>query len=153
MLDLPDIRNQVVVVAEGKRGATSTVTRTVLAYGDRVGSLPDPAGDDNGPGTYVYPAASVYSPGTFDLTGTDVYDRGDQVAVVTGIAGAIENPFGGDQISHQRINVYMGSGSGAAVPALPGTNLNTATPWDRVVVTDGRFSSAGVFDAERRQGR
>ena len=147
VIDLPDLRNQVVVVAEGARGATSTVTRTVLAYGDRIGSLPDPTGDDDGPGTYVYPAASVYSPGTFDLTGTDVYDRGDQVAVVTGIAGAIENPFGGDQISHQRVNVYLGDGGTGAAPALPGTNLDTATPWDRVVVTDGRFDSAGVFDA------
>ncbi|NPC41665.1 glucan 1,4-alpha-glucosidase [Nocardioides sp. zg-1230] len=148
VIEVPDLRNQLVVVAEGKRGATSTVTRTVLSYGNRIGSLADPAGDDDGPGTYVYPANAVYKPGTFDLTGTDVYDRGDQVAVVTGIAGAIENPFGGDQISHQRINVYLGSGSGAAVPALPGTNLNTASPWSRVVVTDGRFSSAGVFGGD-----
>ena len=83
LIDLPDLRNQLVVVAKGARGATSTVTRTVLSYGDRIGWLADPAGDDNGPGTYVYPANAVYSPGTFDLTGTDVYDRGDQVAVVT----------------------------------------------------------------------
>ena len=45
------------------------------------------------------------------------------------------------------LNVYIGSGSGAPAAALPGTNLNTATQWDRVVVTDGRFSSAGVFSA------
>ena len=27
----------------------------------------DPAGDDNGPGNYVYPTDAVYSPGSFDL--------------------------------------------------------------------------------------
>lgn len=146
-IELPELRNQVVIVAEGRRGATNTATRTVLSYGDPVGSLADIAGDDIGPGTYVYPANPVYQPGTFDLTGTGVYDRGDQVAVVTGIAGEIANPWGGDQISHQRINVYIGTGDGAATAALPGTNMNTATSWDRVVVTDGRFNSAGLYDA------
>ena len=146
-IELPELRNQLVIVAEGRRGATNTDTRTVLSYGDRIGSLSDPAGDDNGPGTYVYPANPVYRPGTFDLTGTGVYDRGQQVAVVTDIAGEIANPFGGDQISHQRINVYIGTGDGAATPALPGTNMNTASSWDRVVVTDGRFDSAGLYDA------
>jgi hypothetical protein len=146
-LALPDLRNQVVIVSVGRAGATSTATRTVLSYGERLGSLTDPTGDDDGPGTYVYPANPVYRPGTFDLTGTGIYDRGDQVAVVTGIAGEIANPFGGDQISHQHVNVYIGSGDGAATPALPGTNMDTAAPWGRVVVTDGRFDSAGVFDA------
>jgi glucan 1,4-alpha-glucosidase len=142
---LPALRNQLVVTAVGARGATSTRTRTVLWYGSRIGGLADPAGDDDGPGSYVYPASPVYTPGTFDLTGTDVYDRGDRIAVVTSIAGVIANPFGGDEISHQRVNVYLGSGPGPAAPALPGTNLDTATAWDAVVVTDGRFDSAGVF--------
>jgi glucan 1,4-alpha-glucosidase len=142
---LPALRNQLVVTAVGARGATNTLTRTVLSYGTRIGGLPDPAGDDDGPGTYVYPANPVYAPGTFDLTGTGVYGRGDQIALVTSIAGEITNPFGGDQISHQRVNVYLGSGDGPSAPALPGTNLETATTWDAVVVTDGRFDTAGVY--------
>ena len=67
-VDLPDLRNQWSSSRRGPRWH-STATRTVLSYGDRIGSLADPAGDDDGPGTYVYPANPVYSPGTFDLTG------------------------------------------------------------------------------------
>ncbi|HEX2771988.1 MAG TPA: glucan 1,4-alpha-glucosidase, partial [Micromonosporaceae bacterium] len=102
-LSLPDIRNQLVIVAVGPGGQTNTVTRTVLAYGDRIGGLTDPTADDNGPGTYVYPTNAVYQPGIFDLTALGVYDRGAELAFVTSIRGAITNPFGGDQISHQRI--------------------------------------------------
>jgi len=142
---VPDLHNQLVIVAVGPDGGTNTVTRTVLAYGDRVGGLTDPSGDDNGPGTYVYPTADVYKPGTFDLTGTDVYTDGDNAVFVTTIAGDVFNPWGGDQISLQRINLYLGNGDGATAPALPGTNLNTETPWDVVVVQDGRFDSAGVY--------
>ena len=144
-LSLPEIRNQVVIVAVGPGGATNTVVRTVLAYGDRIGGLTDPAGDDYGPGTYVYPTNPVYQPGIFDLTGLGVYDRGSTVAFVTSIRGDVTNPFGGDQISHQRIQVYLGGGSGGTTPALPGTNMNTASGWSAVVVSDGRFDSAGLF--------
>jgi len=117
----------------------------VLAYGDRAGGLTDPAGDDDGPGTYTYPTNGVYLPGTFDLTGFDVYKRGDDVVSVTTIAGQITNPFGGDQISHQRVNMYVGAGSGSPAAALPGTNMNAASTWSVAVVQDGRFNTAGVF--------
>ncbi len=144
---LPAVSNQLVVAAVAKDGGTAQVARTVLAFGSRVGGLSDPAGDDNGPGTYVYPTNPVFGPGTFDLTGTDVYTDGDLVRFVTTIAGQVTNPFGGDQISLQRINVYVGTGTGTGSPvaALPGTNMNTDTPWSAVVVADGRFDSAGVF--------
>ena len=142
---LPDIRNQLVIVAVGRGGGTNTVTRTVLAYGNRIGGLTDAAGDDNGPGTYVYPTNPVYQPGIFDLTGLGVYDRGATIVFVTSIRGAVTNPFGGNQISHQRIQVYLSTGGGGPTAALPGTNMNTASGWSAVLVTDGRFDSAGLF--------
>ena len=77
----------------------------------------------------------------------EVYTAGDQVRFVTRITGPITNDFGGDQISHQRVNVYLG-GDGANAPALPGTNMDTATPWSRVIVIDGRFDTAGVFGTD-----
>lgn len=145
-VDLPDIRNQIVVVAVGPGGGTNAVTRTVIAYGDHVGGLTDPAGDDNGPGTYVYPTNGVFAPGTFDVTATDVYTRGDDAVFVTTIAGDVTNPFGGEAISLQRVNIYLGSVSAATpAPALPGTNLDTATAWTAAVVQDGRFDTAGVY--------
>jgi hypothetical protein len=96
----------------------------------------------------VYPTYSCFNEGAFDLTGLDVYTDGDDVVFVTGIAGDVRNPFGGDQISLQRINVYLGSATGAARPALPGTNMDTAAPWQAVVVGDGRFDQAGVYAAD-----
>jgi hypothetical protein len=141
-VSLPDIRNQLVVVAVGPGGGTNTLVRTVLAYGNRIGGLTDPAGDDNGPGTYRYPTNPVYQPGIFDLTGLGVYDRGANLAFVTCIQGAITNPFGGDQISHQRIQMYLGGGSGGTVAALPGTNMNTASGWTYATPTPLTSSSA-----------
>jgi glucan 1,4-alpha-glucosidase len=146
---LTQIRNQVTVVAVDRRGGTNIVTSTVVAYGDRVGGFTDPTGDDDGPGTYVYPTNPVYVPGAFDITGVDVYadtaSGQDNVVFVTGIHGEITNPWGGDQISHQRINIYLGNGSGGPTAALPGTNLDTASAWSAVVVADGRYDSKGVF--------
>ena len=55
---------------------------TVVSFGTRVGGLTDPAGDDNGPGTYVYPTNSAFAPGGFDLTALDVFTDGDQVVFV-----------------------------------------------------------------------
>jgi hypothetical protein len=51
-------------------------------------------------------------------------------------------------------NAYLGSAGGNAVPAMPGTNMDTASPWSSVVVIDGRFGLAGVYapDGSKRSG-
>ena len=138
-------RNQITVVAEGADGGTNMRQVTVVSFGTRVGGLSDPAGDDNGPGTYTYPTNSAFARGGFDLTGLSVFTDGDDALFVATIAGAVVNPWGGDEISHQRFNVYLGRGSGAPAHALPGTNLDTAGGWDVAVVGDGRFNSAGTY--------
>ena len=142
---LAHAKNTVTVAAVGADGGTAVDTRTVLYYGTRVAGLHDPAGDDDGPGTYTYPTNPVYVPGAFDLTALDVYESGESYAFVTTIAGDVTNPWGGQGISHQRINVYVGNGAPEVTPALPGTNLNVDGGWSTVIVTDGRFDSAGVF--------
>ena len=40
----------------------------------QVFEMTDPTGDDNGPGTYVYPTNDVFKPGVFDLTKFRVID-------------------------------------------------------------------------------
>lgn len=137
--------NKITVVARAADGGTAMRQVTVASFGTRVGGFTDPSGDDNGPGSYVYPTASVYRPGIFDLTGLDVYVAGDSTLFVARIRGDVTNDFGGQGISHQRFNVYLGSGTGDPVPALPGTNLNTASPWSHAIVGDGRFDTAGVY--------
>jgi glucan 1,4-alpha-glucosidase len=142
-------RNTVTVVAVGADGGTSVVQRTVTStnFGTAIGSIDDPAGDDDGPGTYVYPAAGEFNPGAFDLTRFGVYDDGVNVNLVVTLAGDVRNPWGGNQISVQRVNVYVRGGTAAgAVPALPGTNARLAAPYDLVVTGDG-FNDLGVRDA------
>lgn len=147
-LALPATKNTVTVAAVGSDGGTAVESRTVLHYGSRIGGLQDPSGDDNGPGTYTYPTNPVYVPGAFDLTGVDLYDAGDNYDFVTTIAGDVTNPWGGQGISHQRINVYLSNGKATPTPALPGTNVNVENAWDSVIVTDGRFDGAGVYSPD-----
>jgi glucan 1,4-alpha-glucosidase len=142
-------RNTITVVAVGADGGTSVVQRTVTStnFGAAVGGVDDPAGDDNGPGTYVYPAAGEFTTGAFDVTRFGVYDDGVNVNFVVTLAGDVRNPWGGNQISVQRFNVYVRSGAGTGlVPALPGTNARLAAPYDLVVTGDG-FNDLGVRDA------
>jgi hypothetical protein len=137
--------NQITVVAQAADGGTNMQQVTAVAFGTRIGGFTDPAGDDNGPGTYVYPTNGAFNPGAFDLTGLDVFTDAGDVLFVARIAGEVRNPFGGDKISLQRLNVYLGLGTGSPVPALPGTNMNTASPWLVTIVGDGRFDTAGVY--------
>jgi glucan 1,4-alpha-glucosidase len=151
-VEVAGIDNTISVAAAGD-GATAYERRTVLSYGERVGGLTDPTGDDNGPGTYVYPTNGAFSPRSFDLTKFDVFRDGDQVRFVTRVAGAINNPWGGNGMSVQRVNILLRDPSQptGASPGLPGTNTATAGAWSRAVVADGRYPdqplSLGVYDA------
>jgi len=150
---LPDITNQIVVTAVGSNGVMSVVRRTVTALGSKIGSIADPAGDDNGPGTYTYPTDSAFNAGSFDLTGLQVYSDGDTVRFVTTTAGRIGNPWGGDGMSTQRLNIYLRADASTATTALlPGTNTSAEGAWTHAIVADGRYADArfggGVYDAD-----
>ena len=141
-------RNTLTVVAVGEDGSTSTVQRIVVSldFGTPVGAFDDPVGDDDGPGSYVYPTNGVFSPGVFDVTRLAVYEDGDQVNFVVTLDGEVSSPWGGNAISLQRFDIYLRSGSRTgAVPALVGTNAQLAAPYDRVVTADGW--DRGVRDA------
>ena len=139
--------NTITVTAYNAAGGSTARAVTVVsrAFGQLVGGLTDPEGDDDGPGTYTYPTNGAFAAGAFDLLGMDVYRAGDDVRFVTKVNGELVNPWGGDKISHQRINIYLGGAEGGPVAALPGTNMDVASPWSAVVVIDGRFNTAGVF--------
>jgi len=140
---LPSISNQLVIAAVGANGGTAQVVRTVTAFGARVGGVSDPAGDDNGPGSYVYPTDGAFNAGSFDLTKFDVYQDGGDVRLVTTIQGAINNPWGGNGMSTQRLNIYVKGGADAtSTPLLPGSNMNAAGAWSRAIVADGRHETS-----------
>lgn len=105
----------------------------------------DPKGDDNGPGTYVYPTKGDYKKGSFDLTNLDIKDKGDTVEITITVAAAIEDPWEsakwptpGNGFSLQMFQLYVdvdgkpGSGEAAALPGMNATFADDSR-WEKVV--------------------
>ncbi len=145
-------RTTVTVAVVGADGGTTVQQRTVTStnLGTPVGSVIDPAGDDDGPGTYVYPANEAFVPRAFDVTRLGVYQAEDAVNLAVTIDGALTNPWGGDQVSVQRFDIYVrpgGATSSDTVAARPGTNADIAAPYSFVVTADG-FSGSAIRSAD-----
>ena len=60
----------------GRTTGYAQVTVSAEGGGSTVLDVTDPTGDDNGPGTYQYPTASDFVPGSFDLTRFQVLSDG-----------------------------------------------------------------------------
>ncbi len=136
-------RYMVRALYEDGRSAPSNV---VGGYGDVVASFNDPVGDDYGPGSYLYPKHELFAPGIYDLTKVEITDSGLSWGFVATTRGPVTNPWDGQGISLHHIEYYLGDGTGGATAARPGTNMNTESTWDHVVVAEGRFDGGGVFD-------
>ncbi|BDG03242.1 glucodextranase DOMON-like domain-containing protein [Anaeromyxobacter oryzae] len=113
----------------------------------------DPTGDDNGPGTYTYPTDPVYKPGSFDITGVKITQKGDKVTFAVSVNSDIENPWAMPDpanFSVQMIFIHVNTGKGAITKGVPGTNVQFAkgNGWDRVVVLSPQ--PAGRVKAEFR---
>jgi glucoamylase len=65
-----------VTAAGGRSTGYAQVTVTNEGAGSTVLDVADPAGDDNGPGTYQYPTSANFAPGSFDLTRFQVLSDG-----------------------------------------------------------------------------
>jgi hypothetical protein len=153
---LPEVSNRIVITATGRNGVMAVDRRTLTAYGDKIGAVADPAGDDNGPGSYTYPTDGAFNAGSLDLTGLEVYRDGDTVRFVASTAGPINNPWGGNGMSTQRLNIYLSNGqSTAATQLLPGTNTSAEGAWTYAIVADGRYDSSrfgsGVYGADEQK--
>jgi glucoamylase len=73
--------------------------------GTTVLSVTDPAGDDNGPGTYQYPTSGDFHPGAFDLTGFQVISDGTTAYLKATLAN-LDQTFGSD-FGAQLLDVYV----------------------------------------------
>ena len=113
----------------------------VLA-GERL--LSDPAGDDFGPGSYIYPTHADYRRGAFDLRGVKIKTKGSKVEFHVTFSGPVTDPWdsrswGGHGFSLQMVQIYLDTdnkeGSGFT-ETLPGINASfkPADAWDRVVM-------------------
>jgi hypothetical protein len=72
---------------------------------------------------------------------------------VVSTAGEVRNPWGGNQMSTQRVNIYLSDrSSDATTPLLPGTSTSAAGAWQYAVVADGRNDTSrfggGTYDAD-----
>ena len=147
-VDVARGRNVITVAGASAAGGPARAQRTVIStnLGTPLGSVSDPAGDDHGPGSYVYPASPDFTPGAFDVTRLAAYEDPTQVNFAVTIDGALTSPWGGNAVSLQRFDIYVRTGSGTgAVPALPGTNAELEAPYDLVVSADGW--NAAIHDA------
>ncbi len=71
-------------------------------------SVPDPEGDDRGPGYYGYPANPVFKPGVFDIREFQIVDRGEVLDFKVTFKELGGNPWGGPNgFSLQNIQIYV----------------------------------------------
>ncbi|MEQ9542329.1 MAG: glucodextranase DOMON-like domain-containing protein [Deltaproteobacteria bacterium] len=107
-------------------------------------TLMDPSGDDNGPGTYIYPTKTDYTPGSFDMRKLEIIPKGDVVEFHLTVNRRIDDPWdskawNGNGFSLQMAFVHIDTdhapGSGEVV-GLPGTNVrfDEKEAWDKVVI-------------------
>jgi alpha-amylase/alpha-mannosidase (GH57 family) len=103
----------------------------------------DVVGDDFGPGPYTYPTDSVFTPGSYDLTGFSVGLSGDELVFEFTVASPIANPWDSPVgLSVQTFDVYIDTdgvaGSGARM-LIDGRNAAIAAPggWERALTVEG----------------
>jgi glucoamylase len=113
-----------ITVGASTNGLGSTgyaqVTVSNEGGGTTVLDVSDPAGDDNGPGTYQYPTDSAFQPGAFDLTRFQVFSDGTTAylrATVANLAATF-GVVGGAQL----LDVYV------HVPGAATTSTDAAFP-------------------------
>jgi carbohydrate-binding DOMON domain-containing protein len=119
-------------------------------------SFTDPTGDDNGPGSYVYPTDTVYKQGSFDLTGLKVKWDDKKVNFDVSVNSTLEDPWGmkvgfAVQMFFIFIDTDGKAGSGFT-EGLPGLNVQfaPASAWDKVVVLSPQGAARVKSEAETK---
>lgn len=122
--------------------------------------LLDPKGDDNGPGTYVYPTDQAYNAGAFDLTKFEVVPRGNTVEFRVTVARRILDPWdskawNGNGFSVQMAFIHIdtdGKPGSGATEGLPGTNVrfSSENAWDRVVLISPQPQTRVLAEVEEK---
>ncbi|MGD8793319.1 MAG: glucodextranase DOMON-like domain-containing protein [Anaerolineae bacterium] len=130
---------QVVPAAGPARMAVPDLGTTILVL-----EVDDPQGDDDGPGTYLYPTDGVFGAGAYDLTSFSVgYDE-ENIVFKFVVAGPVDNAWNSPNgLSIQTFDVYIdqdGPSSGAR-RLLPGRNaaLGADYAWDYALWIEGWY--------------
>jgi carbohydrate-binding DOMON domain-containing protein len=124
-----------------KRSLALTAALVVLAAGASFAAeFTDPKGDDNGPGTYVYPTDIVYTAGSFDLTAFEVTAKKNKVEFDVEMAASLDDPWRMETgFAIQMIFIFIdtdGKEGSGHTDSLPGLNIqfDPKHAWDRCVI-------------------
>lgn len=143
------------VTATASDGRTAYARRTIV--GDIVGAttvldVTDPEGDDDGPGTYVYPTAADFHDGAFDLRRFQVITDASTVYLRAELRD-LTATFG-NQMGAQLLDVYVQDPAVATRstdPAFPQRNYQVAEPWSQRVEAQGFAAPVWVTAAGAAQ--
>ena len=135
------------------------VAATLLAAGAvAAGELvfTDPVGDDDGPGTYVYPTDQVYTPGSFDLTELKVEAKGGKIDLDVSVAASLDDPWRmGTGFAIQMVFVFVDTGAkGGHQMGPPGTNVAFAEGnyWNKCIILSPQPSSRVKQEVRTKTG-
>jgi glucoamylase len=142
--------NAVTVTATAPGGRSTgygQVTVTNEGGGSTVLDVTDPTGDDNGPGTYQYPTASDFAPGSFDLTRFQVLSDGTYAYLRVTLKTLV--PAFGSLDGAQLLDVYVhvpGASATATQAAYASRNYTIAPSgaWSQRVEVQGFTSPVWV---------
>jgi glucoamylase len=142
----------ITVAATTPDGRTGYQQRTVVSdvvTGTTVLDVPDPDGDDNGPGTYAYPTSADFHPGAFDIQRFQVIDAGDTVYLRTRLRDL--TPTFGSPLGAQLLDVFVHDPAAAATSSqapYPSRNYTIAAQdaWSSRIEAQG-FADPVFVDA------
>jgi glucoamylase len=142
--------NTVITVTATKGDSTGYAQDNVNYFvlpGTSVFSVPDPVGDDNGPGTFQYPTASDFQPGAFDLTGVSVNQTSSDVYLTVSIknlASSFGNAFGAQLLDIYVHNPSATDASTAAAFTTRNYTIASADAWSERLEVQGFASPVWV---------
>ena len=119
----------------------------------------DPKGDDNGPGTYIYPTDAVYKPGSFDLTKFEVKADGKNVKFSVTVKAQLDDPWGmGVGFATQMIFIFIdtdGKPGSGHTDGLAGLNIqfDPKCAWDKVVILSPQKKARITSEAKTKAAK
>ncbi len=119
-------------------------------------SATDPRGDDNGPGTYVYPMSSNFTKGAFDITSFKVYETKLFVGFSISFATLGGNPWNLTYgYSLQIIGIYVDAVDGQGATYIgPGPNVQVPKEygWDFGILATGAYCKLFLSNGQQVSG-
>ncbi len=138
-----------VTTRDGATGYDQRRVASDVIAGTTVMDVSDPVGDDNGPGTFLYPTSGDFHAGAFDLTRFQVIDGGDTIYLRATLGDL--SPTFGDPLGAQLLTVFAhdpAATSTSTAPFFASRNYSVASAdaWSRAIQIRG-FEADRFIDA------